>query len=217
MGYLPEALCNYLARLGWAHGDDEMFSMGQLAEWFSLEAVNKSAARFDFAKLASLNAQNIRAAAPGRLCEVMADTAREIGNLTDAEGLSRHRDTVLAAIPELQPRAQTVLELIEGAGFIHAIRPIILDAAAASLLEGAGRDMLAAFLPGLEGLKQWSHEALDEAAREFAEAQGVKLGKLAQPLRAALTGRVVSPGIFEVMVLIGRDETLGRIGDVLAA
>src|SRR5690606_3540743 len=123
MGYLPEALRNYLARLGWAHGDDEIFSSEQMIEWFSLEGLNKGASRFDFVKLGNLNGHYIREAEPLRLYEIMVETASETGRNGDYLGLTENRDTVLAALPELQPRAKTVLELIDLAQFIYASRP----------------------------------------------------------------------------------------------
>jgi glutamyl-tRNA synthetase len=213
MGYLPEAMINYLARLGWSHGDDEIFSREQMVDWFELSDLNQGAARFDFVKLESVNGHYIRAAEPQRLYDVMLATAEEVGRLTDADGLKANRDTVLAALPELQPRAKTVLELIDLAQFIYAIRPITVDAAAADHLNADGRRLVGAFAEILRGLDEWTVEAIDAAARAFAERNGVKLGKVAQPLRAALTGRTISPGIFEVMVLIGKDETLARLGD----
>jgi glutamyl-tRNA synthetase len=120
---------------------------------------------------------------------------------------------VLAALPELQPRAKTIIELIDLAQFIYAARPLKLDAAATEQMAGDGRKIVADFTEVLRGLNDWSVPAIDAAARSYAEARGMKLGKVAQPLRAALTGRTVSPGIFEVMVLIGRDETLARLAD----
>ena len=178
LGYLPEALRNYLARLGWSHGDEELFSTEQMVEWFSLEALNKGAARFDFVKLENINGHYIR-----------------------------------QAEPELQPRAKTVLELIDLAQFIYAVRPLQIEESAAAHLTADARANVGAFAAVLQGLNEWSVEAIDAAARAFAEERGLKLGKVAQPLRAALTGRTVSPGIFEVMVLIGREETLARLGD----
>ncbi len=213
MGYLPEALRNYLARLGWSHGDEEIFSTEQMVEWFGLDALNKGAARFDFVKLENINGHYIRGATPERLYQVMVDTAREIGRATDLAGLSENRDTVLAALPELQPRAKTVLELIDLAQFIYAVRPINVDDAAAAQLTQDARQNIREFIEVLSVLNDWSVEALDTAARSFAETRGLKLGKVAQPLRAALTGRTVSPGIFEVMVLIGREESLARLRD----
>ncbi|MBN9304317.1 MAG: glutamate--tRNA ligase [Devosia sp. 67-54] len=213
MGYLPEAMLNYLARLGWSHGDDELFSIEQMIEWFSLEGLNKGAARFDFVKLENVNGHYIRAASPDYLYGVMVDTANEIGRTTDHAGLTANKATVLAALPELQPRAKTVLELIDLAQFIYAVRPIAVDATAAEQLTAETRGMLAGAKAVLEELSDWSVPAIDGAIRAFAEGRGLKLGKVAQPLRVALTGRTVSPGIFEVMVLIGKAESLARIGD----
>jgi len=216
MGYLPEAMRNYLARLGWSHGDDEIFSTQQMVEWFSLDALNKGAARFDFVKLENINGHYIREADPARLYAVMLATAEEVARNADFVGLSQNRDTVLAALPELQPRAKTVLELIDLAQFIYAQRPLPIDASATAQLTLDSRGMIGAFAEVLRGLNDWSVPAIDGAARVFAEERGLKLGKVAQPLRAALTGRTVSPGIFEVMVLIGKEETLARLSDQVA-
>jgi glutamyl-tRNA synthetase len=217
MGYLPEALRNYLARLGWSHGDDEIFSTAQMVEWFSLEGLNKGAARFDFVKLENINGHYIREAAPAYLYDVMLATAAELGRQADVDGLAANKDTVLTALPELQPRAKTVLELIDLAQFIYASRPLAIDAAAAALLTADTRAVLKDVAEALRALNDWSVPAIDAAMRTLAEAKGLKLGKLAQPLRAALTGRTVSPGIFEVMVLIGRDESMARLGDQISA
>ena len=213
MGYLPEAMINYLARLGWSHGDAEIFSVDQLVAWFSLEDLNRGAARFDFVKLESVNGHYIREASPERLYKVMLETAGEVGRDVDAAGLAANRDTVLSALPELQPRAKTVLELIDLAQFIYAVRPLTIEPSAAALLDADARSNIGAFAEVLRGLGDWSVPAIDAAARAFAEARGLKLGKVAQPLRAALTGRTISPGIFEVMVLIGKEETLARLSD----
>lgn len=214
MGYLPEALRNYLARLGWAHGDEEIFSTEQMVEWFSLEALNKGASRFDFAKLDNLNGHYIRAAEPERLYEIMVNTASEIGRNADYAGLVNNRETSLSAIPELQPRAKTVLELLDLSQFIYAQRPLQIEQKAADLLTPEALQHLAALHSRFEALEEWSVAAIDADVRAYAESVGAKLGKIAQPLRAALTGRTVSPGIFEVMVLIGKDESLGRLVDV---
>jgi glutamyl-tRNA synthetase len=216
MGYLPEAMINYLARLGWSHGDDELFSVAQMVDWFSLEGLNKGAARFDFVKLENVNGHYIRESSPDYLYDVMVETAREVGRPEDHAGLLTNRDTVLAALPELQPRAKTVLELIDLAQFIYAVRPIAVDTAAAAQLTPDTRKLLREARTLLDALPEWSPTAIDGAMRTFAEARGLKLGKVAQPLRAALTGRTVSPGIFEVMVLIGKAESLARIDDQAA-
>ncbi|KKB11406.1 glutamyl-tRNA synthetase [Devosia geojensis] len=217
MGYLPAAMRNYIARLGWSHGDEEIFSTEQMVEWFSLDGLNKGAARFDFVKLESVNGHYIREATPDYLYEVMVATAREVGREDDLAGLAAHKETVLAALPELQPRAKTVLELIDLAQFIYANRPIIIDEAAGKLLTGDARVTLREVHELLRGLNDWSVPAIDAAMRAFAEAKGLKLGKIAQPLRAAITGRTVSPGIFEVMVLIGKDDSLARLSDQITS
>ena len=217
LGYLPEAMINYLARLGWSHGDDELFDVDQMIDWFSLEGLNKGAARFDFVKLENVNGHYIRGAKPTYLYDVMVATAHEIGRDTDHAGLTANKATVLAALPELQPRAKTVLELIDLAQFIYAVRPIQVESTAAEVLTAEARSMLAGAKVVLEELSDWSVAAIDGAIRAFADSRGLKLGKVAQPLRAALTGRTVSPGIFEVMVLIGKDESLARIGDQASA
>lgn len=213
LGYLPEALRNYLARLGWSHGDEEIFSTDKMVEWFSLDALNKGAARFDFVKLENINGHYIREATAERLYGVMLETAHEVGRGVDVAGLEANRATVLAALPELQPRAKTVLELIDLAQFIYAVRPIVIEQAAADQLTPEARANIAAFIEVAKALPEWTVGALDAAARAFAETRALKLGKVAQPLRAALTGRTISPGIFEVMVLIGRDEALARLAD----
>ncbi|WDR07597.1 glutamate--tRNA ligase [Devosia rhodophyticola] len=213
MGYLPEALRNYLARLGWSHDDDEIFSTEQMVEWFSLEALNKGAARFDFVKLENINGIYIRETDPAYLFQVMVDTAAEVGRSVDHNGLVANKATVLAALPELQPRAKTVLDLIDLAQFIYAVRPLTIDAAAAAILSDDSRALLADIVPVLRELNDWAVPAIDAEMRALAEQKGLKLGKLAQPLRAALTGRTVSPGIFEVMVLIGKDASLDRLSD----
>lgn len=217
MGYLPAALRNYLARLGWSHGDDEIFSTEQMVEWFSLDALNKGAARFDFVKLENINGHYIRESDPAYLYDVMVATAAEVGRQVDVDGLIANKATVLSALPELQPRAKTVLELIDLAQFIYATRPLAIDAAASALLTTDTRAVLKDMAEALRGLNDWSVPAIDAAMRALAEAKGLKLGKLAQPLRAALTGRTVSPGIFEVMVLIGRDESMARLEDQIDA
>ncbi len=216
MGYLPDAMINYLARLGWSHGDDELFSREQMVEWFDLADLNKGAARFDYVKLENVNGHYIRNAVPAALYDIMVATADELRREADAAGLRANRDTVLAALPEVQPRAKTVLELIDLSQFIWAVRPIAVDDAARLALGDDARSMLAEAADRIEALSDWSVPAIDAEMRAFAEAKGLKLGKVAQPLRAAITGRTISPGIFEVMVLIGRDEALARIRDQAA-
>jgi glutamyl-tRNA synthetase len=216
MGYLPDAMINYLARLGWSHGDDELFSVEQMVEWFSLEGLNKGAARFDFVKLENVNGHYIREARPDYLYRVMVETAREVGREGDHEGLVANKDTVLAALPELQPRAKTVLELIDLAQFIYAVRPITVDPAAAAHVTGDAVLLLGAAHDVLRGLDDWSVPAIDAAIRGLAEARGLKLGKVAQPLRVALTGQAASPGIGTTLALVGKDRTRQRIDRAIA-
>ena len=204
LGLLPEAVNNYLLRLGWGHGDDEIINREQAIEWFDLPQVGKSPSRFDFKKLENLNGHYIREADDERLAELIAPKL----NL-NAEG----KALLVRAMPELKARAHTLNELAEGARFLFAKRPIEVDTAAADLLTGEARSILASAHAKLVALANWDTAVLEAAIREVAEGTGVKLGKLAQPLRAALTGRTTSPGIFDVLVLLGRDESLARIAD----
>jgi glutamyl-tRNA synthetase len=204
LGLLPEAVNNYLLRLGWGHGDDEIISRSQAIEWFDLPQVGKSPSRFDFKKLENLNGHYIREADNERLAQLVA---RKLG-------LSASQQKLLArAMPELKARAHTLNELADGARFLFAERPLELDDAAAALLPADARALLASAHELLVALAKWDTLSLEAAIREVAEASGVKLGKLAQPLRAALTGRTTSPGIFDVLALLGRDESLARIAD----
>lgn len=215
MGYLPEAMRNYLARLGWSHGDDEIFTTDQLVEWFNLEQIGKSPARFDFAKLESLNGHYMRHMPDASLL------AQFIDFLPHAEGgkamLARIDDAMMAkllrAMPGLKDRAKTLVELMTGAGFLFSTRPLPLDAKAQQIMADGGRAALAALIPVLESVEDWEVHPLESAVKAHAEASGLKLGKLAQPLRAALTGTSVSPGIFDVLAVLGRDEAMGRLKD----
>jgi glutamyl-tRNA synthetase len=204
LGLLPEAVGNYLLRLGWGHGDAEIISREQAIEWFGLDHVGKSPSRFDFKKLENLNGHYIREADDERLADLVAPRL----------GLSGEQKPLLVkAMPELKPRANTLLQLAEGAAFLFDQRPLEVDEAASALLTSDARALLAAAHDKLAALADWDGASLGAAIREVAEASGVKLGKLAQPLRAALTGRTTSPGIFDVLALLGRDESLARIAD----
>jgi glutamyl-tRNA synthetase len=209
MGYLPEALRNYLLRLGWSHGDDEIISTEQAIEWFDLGGINRAPAQFDFAKLDSVNAHYIREADDERLVALAAARLEtELGR-----GLSAaERDRILRAMPALKPRAQTLVELADKARFYVAPRPIATAADAAKLLTPDARLLLAQLGQGLSDAA-WQPDTLEARLRDFVASKGLKLGAVAQPLRAALTGSLASPGIFEVMDVLGRDETLGRIQD----
>jgi len=215
MGYLPEALRNYLVRLGWAHGDQEIFSTEEMIEYFDLPAVGRSPARFDFVKLENLNGHYMREASRERLEEALPpvieamDDAAEIDAALDAGAWAKLK----VALPSLAERAKTLKELVENARFLWAERPLSLEDKAAKLLEGEARGHLAALHERLTHVDPWTAEALEAEVRNYAEEVGVKLGKVAQPLRAALTGRATSPGIFDVLVALGRAESLARIAD----
>lgn len=215
LGYLPEALRNYLVRLGWSHGDQEIFSTDEMVAAFDLSAVGRSAARFDVAKLEAINGHYIRHADDARLMAAIDDVLPHIeGGKQIAEALKQPvRAQLLKAMPGLKERARTVLDLIDGASFILARRPIQVDAKAAALLTSDARSHLAALHGRLADLGEWSAASADAAVRGEAEARGIKLGALAQPLRAALTGRTTSPGIFDVLDVLGREESLARIAD----
>jgi len=204
LGILPEALFNYLLRLGWGHGDDEIIAREQAIEWFGLDHVGKSPSRFDFKKLENLNGHYIREADDARLAELVAPRL----SLSDAQ-----KAVLVSAMPELKARAHNLNELAEGARFLFATRPLDLDEAAAALIVAETRPLLRSAHAALSALDDWTHDSTDQAIRSVAEAEGVKLGKLAQPLRAALTGRTTSPGIFDVLVLLGKGESLNRIAD----
>jgi glutamyl-tRNA synthetase len=248
MGYLPAALRNYLVRLGWSHGDDEIMSTEQLVEWFDIDGINKSAARFDFKKLDDLNGHYLRNSSDAELLagiqgllphldfgalkaieidpkapvrsdialarEVEAQvpgatTGVDLTNLFEAKGW----DALLAALPSLKERAKTLAELLSQALFIVAKRPISLDDKALKLMDAEAKTILQALVPRLEASAEWSAPALEALVRGYAEETEKKLGKVAQPLRSALTGRTVSPPVFDVMSVLGRDETLARLAD----
>ena len=215
MGYLPDALRNYLSRLGWSHGDDEIFSTEQAIEWFDVVDINKSAARFDFKKLADLNGNYIRAATPEDLMPRIREVLDHIdgGKVTAERFAAVGWDRLQAALPSLRERAKTLLDLIEGAGYLIATRPLTLDAKAASQLDPGARSLLAELAAALAETKPWEAAGLESAVRAFADAKGAKLGQVAQPLRAALTGRTVSPPVFDVMAVLGREDALARIAD----
>lgn len=215
MGYLPEAMRNYLVRLGWSHGDDEIMSTEQLIAWFDLDGINRAPARFDFAKLGAINAHYMRAMPDQDLFAIFLDALPHLAGgaefLVSLDEDRRHK--VREALPLLKERAKTLVDLINGAGFIVAHRPIVPDAAAAALLDAAARGLIGRLIPALAALADWSAAATEQAVKAFAGAEEIKLGAVAQPLRAALTGRTASPGIFEVLEILGREESLARLAD----
>jgi glutamyl-tRNA synthetase len=216
MGYLPEALRNYLVRLGWSHGDQEIFSTQEMIDAFDLPSIGRSPARFDFAKLENLNGHYMRLAGDEELVDAMEGLLPEIGaprglGPTFAPAL---REKLVVAMPGLKERAKTLVELLDSAYYLYAQRPLRLDEKAAALLAD-GRARLAGVPEKLAAVPEWSAAGVEAVVREHAEAIGAKLGQVAQPLRAALTGRATSPGLFDVMAVLGRDETLLRLQDRL--
>ncbi|KQN94158.1 glutamate--tRNA ligase [Sphingomonas sp. Leaf231] len=210
LGILPEALGNYLLRLGWGHGDDEIIAREDAIRWFDLDAVGKSASRFDLKKLEHLNGHYIRATDDERLAALVAE---KLGFDHD----DTRRSILLAAMPSLKPRAANINELTEATAFLFAARPLMVEDAARPLLDGDAPVLLARLHTALDAVHNWDTETTEAAVRSVAEEAGVKLGQVAQPLRVALTGRKTSPGIFDVLVLLGRDESLARIADHIPA
>ena len=246
MGYLPVALRNYLVRLGWSHGDDEIMSTEQLISWFDIDGINKSASRFDFKKLDDLNGHYIRQTSDEELIErikvmlphlnfadlialpidpkapprsdvaLAHEMAALAPSLADGKALSQRFeaagwDKLLAAMPSLKERAKTLAELLTGALFLVADTPLRLDDKAAKLLDAEAKATLAALVTRFDTAKDWTAAALEAEVRAYSEETGAKLGKVAQPLRAALTGRAVSPPVFSVLEVLGKAESLNRI------
>jgi len=213
LGILPEALSNYLLRLGWGHGDEEIIAREDAVRWFDLAGVGRSPSRFDSKKLENLNGHYIREASDDRLAGLVAPRIQ----LASGAALSAEQHALLAqAMPELKPRAKDLNELAEAAAFLFKARLLDVDDKAAALLQGSAKDLLTLLHAALSGVADWTKEATEQAVRGVSEAAGVKLGQVAQPLRAALTGRATSPGIFDVLVLLGREESLARIGDQIS-
>ena len=215
MGYLPAALRNYLARLGWSHGDDEIFTTDELVRWFDLDGIGKSAARFDFAKLENLNGHYIRHTSDAELLEHFLTFLPHSENGPALLAKIDHslRAKLLKSLPGLKDRAKTLVELQKSAGYLFANRPLTMDDKAKALLHDEGKAALKTVLDVLNACSDWSAQALETAVKASAERQGLKLGKLAQPLRAALTGTATSPPIFDVLEVLGREESLARIVD----
>jgi glutamyl-tRNA synthetase len=216
MGYLPAALRNYLARLGWSHGDQEIFSTEELIKAFDLPAIGRSPARFDFAKLDSINGHYIRQSDDVTLVREFEKFLQYApnGSVIQNKLNDTARAQLLKAMPSLKERAKTLLDLIDGAHFIFADRPLALDPKAATLVTPETRGLIGELKQVLDAVSPWSVETTEAAVRGFAESKGLKLGAAAQPMRIALTGRTTSPGIFEVLDTLGREESLARLGDL---
>jgi glutamyl-tRNA synthetase len=219
MGYLPAAMRNYLVRLGWAHGDQEIFSTEEMIKAFDLAAIGRSPARFDFAKLENLNGHYIRQMADA---DLVAEIERLLPYIEGGAALAAKltpelRAKLAAAMPGLKERAKTLIELIESARYLYADRPLSLDDKAVALLTPDARALMGKLAGELGRVTPWSATTAEAAVRAFAEREGAKLGAVAQPLRAALTGRTTSPGIFDVLAVLGREESLARLADQAVA
>jgi glutamyl-tRNA synthetase len=219
LGYLPQALRNYLVRLGWSHGNQEVFSTQEMIDAFDLGSIGRSPARFDFAKLENLNGIYLREAEDDALVDAIDKLLPVLG---EARGLPARlspelRAKFTAAMPGLKERAKTLVEILDSAYYLYATTPLNFDPKAAALLDGPGRERLAAMAGRLADLPGWAPAEIEAAVRAFAEEAGIKLGQVAQPLRAALTGRATSPGLFDVMAVLGRETCLARIGAVAQA
>jgi len=215
MGYLPVAMRNYLVRLGWAHGDQEIFTTAEMIAAFDLPQIGRSPARFDFAKLENLNGHYIRASDDAGLITRLEELLPHIagGQELASKMTPALRGKLLTAMPALKERAKTLVELFDSTQFIWASRPLDLTDQAKALLTAEAKAVTAALLPELTGLAEWTPQTVENIVRGFAERSGLKLGAVAQPLRAALTGRTTSPPIFDVLAVLGKEESLGRLRD----
>jgi len=211
MGYLPEAIRNHLLRLGWSHGDDEFISTEQAIEWFDVDGLGKSPSRFDFKKLDNVNGHYMRQSDDQTLLDLALPGLTTAAS-RDLEPVDIERLT--SAMPALKERAKSIPELIENALFLTDSRPLTMDDKSATAVAGDAPGLLAEISPLLAALEDWTREAVDACVRQFATDRDIKFGVIAQPLRAALTGRAKTPGIFDVLMILGQDESLARIADI---
>ena len=219
MGYLPAAMRNYLVRLGWSHGDQEIFSTEEMIAAFDLPQIGRSPARFDFTKLESLNGHYIRASDDADLIAAIEDLLPHIagGHELASKMTPVLRAKLMAAMPGLKERAKTLVELFDASRFLWASRPVDVNEQAKAFLTDDAKGLIQGLLPELEAISEWNAAAVEGVVRPYAERAGLKLGAVAQPLRAALTGRTTSPPIFDVLAVLGRDESLARLRDQIAA
>jgi glutamyl-tRNA synthetase len=215
MGYLPAAMRNYLVRLGWSHGDQEIFTTDEMIQAFDLPQIGRSPARFDFAKLENVNGHYIRATSDAELVSALEAALPHFdkGLMPSERFTPELREKLLAAMPGLKERAKTLVDLLDSARYLWAKRPLDLDNQAQAVLTPEARDVIRALVPQFAELSSWNTESAEACVRAFAERAGLKLGAVAQPLRAALTGRTTSPGIFDVLAVLGKDESLARLRD----
>jgi glutamyl-tRNA synthetase len=215
MGYLPAAMRNYLVRLGWAHGDQEIFSTEEMIAAFDLPAIGRAPARLDLAKLDSLNGHYIRQMPDAELVAEIEAVLPYVPNGAElaAKLTPALREKLIAAMPGLKERVKTLVELVDSARFLYADRPLPLDDKAEAQMTAEARAVLGRVARDLAMVDPWNAQGAESAVRAFAERSGAKLGAIAQPLRVALTGRTTSPGIFDVLAVLGKAESLARIGD----
>ena len=211
LGVLAETMCNYLLRLGWSHGDDEIISRDQAIAWFELASIGRSPARFDMERLNSLNGHYIREAGDDRLISLIEPHLSTLLGKAPENALLWRLELLL---PSLKPRANNLLEIAENALFLFLPRTLVLDKKALKIITPASREIIADLVPELAALDDWSQESLESLVHGFCDSHSLKMGMVAQPIRALLTGKAVSPGIFEVMLSLGREESLDRLGDI---
>ncbi|MFQ5449297.1 MAG: glutamate--tRNA ligase [Nitrospinaceae bacterium] len=214
MGYLPEAMVNYLVRLGWSHGDQELFSREELIRHFSLESVTTSAAVFNPEKLLWVNQQYIQSTPPLELAKHLEPILVQENILPEGHGLSL--EEIARPIPALNQRSTTLVEMARKAGFFFRKELEFDEKARAKFLTAEIKLRLEELAGGLSALEEFTPETVETLFKEIVEKAGIKLGKLAQPVRVALTGKKESPGIYEVILLLGRETTLSRLKNAIA-
>ena len=209
MGYLPEAMRNYLARLSWSHGDDEIIPTEQLIEWFDIDNIGKSPSKFDFVKLENLNAHYIKNTDDAELVEILETFLKDTG-----AGEIRQRERLLTAMPIIKERAKTLIELNAAAQFIFAERPLQFDEKAQKQLTDENKALIAGLIEKFSAIDDWNRDNISETIKQYADEVGLKLGEIGQPLRAILAGTTNAPGIFDIAVILGKTETISRIEDI---
>lgn len=209
MGYLPEAMRNYLSRLSWSHGDDEIIPTAQLIEWFDIDGIGKSPSKFDFVKLENLNAHYIKNTDDVELVEILDTFLKDTGT-----GEISNRERLVLAMPTIKERAKTLVELNTAAQFVFANRPLNFDEKAQKQLTDENKTLIAGLIEKFEAIDEWNRDNIAECVKQYAEQVDLKLGKIGQPLRAILAGATNAPGIFDIALILGKDETIGRIRDI---
>lgn len=214
MGYLPDAMCNYLARLGWSHGDEEIIPPAKLVELFNIEGINKAAARFDVAKLDHINSHYIRSISDEALIEAVKALYNDeaIKNGLPIASDKVNFNVLQSALPFLKERAKTLIELLDGAKYLFTEIPLNIDDKAQKNLDKEGvKEILSGVFSVLEACDIWDKETIEQSLKQYASDNGLKFGNIAPPIRSVLTGSTVSPGIYDVLYSLGKEESLKRI------